>query len=248
MAAAKRTRHELKDLAEALRARLPELRARYGVRALGIFGSWVTGTPRPDSDLDVLVEFEEQARPSLFDEVHLQDELSDALGLAVDLVERRRLKPYLGKRILAEMVWLTDPGEIQAGIERARARKRGGPVAREYLDFLHDIAESVASVGRLLSGVTFEQFSTNEEKVLAVTKAVENMGEAAKRIPREVQERYPQIPWSDMARTRDRVAHGYFDVDVPLLWEIAANEVPLVGPLVRAAFEAELKARGESGD
>jgi len=95
-----------KDIAlllRQLRSMLPDLRVRYGVRSLGVFGSYVRGEQGPGSDLDLLVEFDD--RPlSLFDFVRLENEVSDALNLKVDLVEKRALKPYIGQHILAEVV------------------------------------------------------------------------------------------------------------------------------------------------
>jgi uncharacterized protein len=65
-----------------LREHMPDLRQRYGVRTLGLFGSYVRGKQRPQSDLDVLVEFAET--PGLFAYVELQDTLSELLGIRVD--------------------------------------------------------------------------------------------------------------------------------------------------------------------
>ncbi|MGC9394706.1 MAG: nucleotidyltransferase family protein [Anaerolineae bacterium] len=94
---------DLTFLLRQLRLLLPDLRARYGVRSLGVFGSYVRGEQGPGSDLDLLVEFDD--RPlSLFDFVRLENEVSDALNLKVDLVEKRALKPYIGQHILAEVV------------------------------------------------------------------------------------------------------------------------------------------------
>jgi len=84
-----------------LRTMLPALRERYGVSAIWLFGSRLRGEARPDSDLDVLVEFDD--RPlSLLKFVELENYLSDALGLRVDLVEKQALKPRIGRHILAE--------------------------------------------------------------------------------------------------------------------------------------------------
>ena len=91
---------------ETLRAMLPELAERYGVAELGLFGSRVRGDHRADSDLDVLVTFRPDARLSLFDIVELECLLSDRLGVKVDLVEKPELKPYIGRRILAEVQYL----------------------------------------------------------------------------------------------------------------------------------------------
>ena len=84
-----------------LRAMMPELRQRYPIASLGLFGSWVRGEQRPDSDLDVLVEFD---GPIGWQIVTLEDELTARLGVKVDLVPRRGLRPRIGARILAEVV------------------------------------------------------------------------------------------------------------------------------------------------
>lgn len=92
----------LEQYVAVLRAEKAALIERYDVRSLGIFGSYVRGEARPDSDLDVLVEF--STAPTLFEYVRLQNELSDRLGVQVDLVMKSALKPVLGARILEEVV------------------------------------------------------------------------------------------------------------------------------------------------
>lgn len=88
---------------QTLRTHLPELRERYSIKSLGIFGSYARDKQKPRSDLDVLVEFQDDAKPDLLEFVRLQHHLSDLLGVKVDLVEKKGLKPYIGKRILAEV-------------------------------------------------------------------------------------------------------------------------------------------------
>jgi predicted nucleotidyltransferase len=93
------------DLARAkrvLRAHLPALRERYSITWLGIFGSYVRGDQKKKSDLDLLVEFERA--PSLFKYVELEDYLSELVGIKVDLVMKKSLKPHIGRYILAEVV------------------------------------------------------------------------------------------------------------------------------------------------
>jgi len=97
-------RQKLRRYMNALRRQLPMLRTRFHVRYLGVFGSYVHGTPRRGSDLDVLVEFSEQ--PSLFEFLELENRLSSLLGVKVDLVMKGTLKPLIGRRILAEVVGL----------------------------------------------------------------------------------------------------------------------------------------------
>lgn len=87
-----------------LRHQLPILRAKYHVRYLGVFGSYVLGNPRKTSDLDVLVDFSET--PGLFEFIQLESDLSALLGIKVDLVMKSTLKPLIGQHILNEVVSL----------------------------------------------------------------------------------------------------------------------------------------------
>ena len=67
-----------------------------------MFGSYVRGEEYPDSDIDVLVEFSD--RKSLLDIVGIEQELSDALDIKVDLLTEKSISPYLIDRIKREMV------------------------------------------------------------------------------------------------------------------------------------------------
>lgn len=93
---------KLARIKRILRNHLPELRERYSVKSLGVFGSYVRGEQKKQSDLDVLVEFEQA--PSLFKYIDLENYLSDLVGIKVDLVMKKTLKPHIGQRILAEVV------------------------------------------------------------------------------------------------------------------------------------------------
>lgn len=94
----------LRRYTDVLKQQLPMLRRRFHVQYLGLFGSYVQGTPRNHSDLDILVEFSET--PSLFEFIELEDYLSNHLGIKVDLVMKNTLKPLIGRRILSEVVGL----------------------------------------------------------------------------------------------------------------------------------------------
>ena len=95
---------QLKDadyFIKILRQHFPEIKKKYSVSYLGIFGSYVRGEQTSESDLDLLVEFEE--KPGLFEYIELEDYLSGLLGVKVDLVMKSALKPNIGKRILNEV-------------------------------------------------------------------------------------------------------------------------------------------------
>jgi len=74
---------------------------RHRVKKIAIFGSYARDETRPGSDIDILVEFSE--KKSLLDLVGIEQELSDALGMKVDLVTEKSISPYLIDRIKSEM-------------------------------------------------------------------------------------------------------------------------------------------------
>ena len=80
------------------------LRQKYGVKDIGIFGSYVRGEVKKGSDLDIIVEFERSL--GLLKFINLENYLSDLLGVKVDLVMKSALKPRIGKHILREVVYL----------------------------------------------------------------------------------------------------------------------------------------------
>jgi uncharacterized protein len=81
---------------------LAALCVRYSVRELAVFGSAARGECGPNSDIDILVLFEDGARVTLFTLIELQAELSQLFGRPVDLVPKNGLKPALRQEILAE--------------------------------------------------------------------------------------------------------------------------------------------------
>ncbi|MDD1779446.1 MAG: nucleotidyltransferase family protein [Candidatus Helarchaeota archaeon] len=81
-----------------------ELKRKYQVKEIGIFGSYVHGKQRKKSDVDILIDFEEE--PGLFKFIELENYLSKILGVKTDLVMKDTLKPYIGKYILNEVIYV----------------------------------------------------------------------------------------------------------------------------------------------
>lgn len=90
------------EIRSVIRAHQDELRSRYKARVVGIFGSYVRGEQREDSDLDILAVFDSDA--SLLDLGGAQVMLSEILGLKVDLIPREDVRPELKETIEAEAV------------------------------------------------------------------------------------------------------------------------------------------------
>ena len=93
----------LNEIQQTLREQKPYLAEKFGVRIVGVFGSYVRQEQRPDSDLDLLIELDRPPKISLIGLVELEDYLSQILGVKVDLAIKTNLKKRIGMRILQEV-------------------------------------------------------------------------------------------------------------------------------------------------
>ena len=94
----------LNEIKQTLNAQKDYLASKYGVTIIGVFGSYVRGEQRHDSDVDILIELERPPRISLIGLVELEDHLSDVLGVKVDIAIKKNLRKRIGERILSEVV------------------------------------------------------------------------------------------------------------------------------------------------
>ena len=97
---------------------------------------------------------------------------------------------------------------------------------REYTDYFQDLLEATSKARQFVKDVDFEAFRANEEKVFAVIRALEIIGEAAKNIPKSIRGRYNEIPWEDMVGMRNKVIHDYFGVDLEVIWKTLHEDLP----------------------
>jgi uncharacterized protein len=96
----------LGEIQQALRDQQHDLEEKYGMKIVGVFGSYVRHEQRPDSDLDILIELDRPPKISLIGLVELEDHLSQILGVKVDIAIKTNLKKRIGQRILQEVVSL----------------------------------------------------------------------------------------------------------------------------------------------
>jgi len=92
--------------------------------------------------------------------------------------------------------------------------------------YLQDILDAIEKIKKYTAKVDYEMFSKNEMMIDAVLMNIAIIGESVKKIPEDVKERYPDIPWKDIAGMRDKVIHDYFGVDVNIVWETIKKDVP----------------------
>lgn len=100
--------------------------------------------------------------------------------------------------------------------------------------------ESLEKIERYTAGLTFERFAQDDRTVDAVVRNLEVIGEAARQIPSEVRERYPEVPWRRVIGLRNVVVHEYFAVDVEIVWTVVRQSLPELKEALRRMM-AELE-------
>jgi uncharacterized protein with HEPN domain len=107
----------------------------------------------------------------------------------------------------------------------------------EFLDYVEDIIEAMDDAMRFVEGVEYDDFVKDKKTVYAVTRAIEIIGEAVKKIPGTVKKRYPKVPWKRMAGMRDKLIHEYFGVDLRRVWNTVKKDIPNLKPQFEKIFK-----------
>ena len=210
---------------------------RNRIRRMALFGSVLRDDFGPESDVDVLVEFEPEVRLGweFFD---VSEELGRILGRKADMHTFEAIESkqnwLLRAEILgsAEMLYERGPGyESWPQEGRDKPLKTGGKRRDDrvsLLDMLICARKAVDSFGE----VSREDLEGDWIKELALTRAVEVIGEAANRVSPTTRERHPQVPWGKIIGARNLLAHAYDEVDLDKLCDIVRNHLrPLISQL-----------------
>ncbi len=106
-------------------------------------------------------------------------------------------------------------------------------MSRIYSHYLADIVDSCEHIRSFTAGMTFEDFVVDRKTVDAVARNLEIIGEAAKNIPEDILAEKPEVPWKQVRRFRDKIAHHYFDVNLDRVWKIIETEIETLEVSVR---------------
>ncbi len=108
---------------------------------------------------------------------------------------------------------------------------------RLFIHFLNDILNETINIRNFLKGVKFNDFIQNDEKIYAVCRSFEIIGEASKQIPKEIQDKFNDLNWSDMAKMRDKLIHYYYVADERIIWNTAKKDIPVLRKKIKIMIE-----------
>lgn len=108
---------------------------------------------------------------------------------------------------------------------------------RTILDYLEDISVAISDIRSFVQGMSADGFMADKKTVNAVVRSLEIIGEATGKIPEDVRERYPDVPWEEIIGMRNRLIHEYFGVDLDIVWQTIQDDL---APL-RTAINIMLK-------
>ena len=118
---------------------------------------------------------------------------------------------------------------------------------REWRLRIQDILDSIREAQEFTSGVSFEDYQANREKKLAVERCFEIIGEAARHIPPEIEQRYAHVPWKRMRDMRNVISHVYYRVEDPVVWDTLHDDLPPLIPMLQDVLAREQGAEGAEG-
>ncbi|MEM2119355.1 MAG: DUF86 domain-containing protein [Candidatus Bathyarchaeia archaeon] len=101
---------------------------------------------------------------------------------------------------------------------------------QEFLDYIWDLFNNARKAIVFVSSMTYSDFERDEKTQYAVVRALEIMGEAAKKVPGEIKMAYPEIPWREISGMRDKLIHDYTGVNLMVIWRTLQQDLP---PLIQ---------------
>ncbi len=100
--------------------------------------------------------------------------------------------------------------------------------AHKNLPYIEHILDTIKNIENSTSSLSKEEFESNKDIVDATIRRIEVIGEAIKNISKILKEKYPQVKWKEIVRTRDKIIHQYFGVNLNIIWEIVKKDIPIL--------------------
>ena len=90
------------------------------------------------------------------------------------------------------------------------------------------IKRSIDNVREFTDSLTYEEFLADKKGRYAVMMNIHIIGDSANMLTKEFRDNHPELPWNGIIRMRNVIAHGYYQVNMEIIWETVQNEIPLL--------------------
>jgi uncharacterized protein with HEPN domain len=111
--------------------------------------------------------------------------------------------------------------------------------------YLHHILDAINRIQGYIAGVSYDQFLQDSLLQDGVVRQLEIIGEAARNVSGTFRDAHPELPWSQMTGTRNKLIHGYFEVNLFIVWDTVQSDLPPLKQQVERILEEMDKKDGE---
>ncbi|MBI5392832.1 DUF86 domain-containing protein [Candidatus Woesearchaeota archaeon] len=112
---------------------------------------------------------------------------------------------------------------------------------KQPLIYIEHIYESIQNIEEFMENLSEEDLRSKKLYQNAIVRELEIIGEATKNIHSGFTNKYPNVPWSEIAKTRDKLIHYYFEVDLKILWDIIHVDIPSLKKQIIEILKQEKK-------
>lgn len=102
--------------------------------------------------------------------------------------------------------------------------------------YIKDMIDANEKISEFIFNMKFEEFVLDDKTASAVIRKIKIIGEAVKQLPKEVINRFPEIPWSSLAKMRDKIIHFYHSIDYEIIWKVINEELLNIKPKLEKIY------------
>lgn len=201
----------------------PELRKRYALRRIGYFGSFARNEQREDSDIDVIYEIDDS-----LDTYEFRAELAGILGRAfqrkIDVVPQDKIKKQYASGIMEDARYVEN-GEFYGGHDFSNDPLKKVHRMKRQDVYLDEMLAAIAEIEEFVEGLTYDEYQRSRIHIRAVERNVAIVGEASKKLSKEIKAKNAVIPWLDWANFRNYLIHEYFQDFTERVWDIVQTKI-----------------------
>ncbi|NOX64692.1 MAG: DUF86 domain-containing protein [Chlorobi bacterium] len=101
---------------------------------------------------------------------------------------------------------------------------------KDFIVYIDDMLDAIEKGISFVENINLAEFSKDDKTQFAVIRAIEIIGEASKKIPKEIKLQYSEIPWKEISGMRDKLIHDYFGINIEVVWKTVEEDFQYLNP------------------